>query len=96
MHRNLRTFLDLLQREKEILTIEAEVDPYLEAAEVHRRVIEQGEKLCFLRVYRETGLRWPVDVVYSGDPDAAKLSRHRRGVEITPKSRSIESVTGNL
>ncbi len=42
MHRNLRTFLDLLRKENEIIPIEAEVDPYLEAAEIHRRVIAQG------------------------------------------------------
>src|SRR5438309_4371396 len=42
MHRNLRSFLDLLRRENDLLTIEAEVDPYLEAAEIHRRVIERG------------------------------------------------------
>jgi 4-hydroxybenzoate decarboxylase subunit C len=51
MHRNLRTFLDLLRKENEIITIDAEVDPYLEAAEVHRRVIEQnGPALLFKRV----------------------------------------------
>lgn len=42
MHRNLRSFLDLLQRENDLITIEAEVDPYLELAEIHRRVIERG------------------------------------------------------
>ena len=51
MHRNLRTFLDLLRKENEIISIEAEVDPYLEAAEIHRRVIEQGgPALLFKRV----------------------------------------------
>jgi UbiD family decarboxylase len=51
MHRNLRTFLDSLKRENEIVTIEAEVDPYLELAEIHRRVIEQGgPALMFSRV----------------------------------------------
>src|SRR5216683_4153662 len=51
MHPNLRTFLDLLYRENEILNIEAEVDPYLEAAEIHRRVIERGgPALLFKRV----------------------------------------------
>jgi UbiD family decarboxylase len=51
MHRNLRTFLDLLTREKEIIPIEAEVDPYLEAAEIHRRVIDrQGPALLFKRI----------------------------------------------
>src|SRR5437660_10144745 len=42
MHRNLRSLLDLRHREKDLIRIEAEVDPYLELAEVHRRVIERG------------------------------------------------------
>jgi len=51
MHPNLRTFLDLLTRENEITTIEAEVDPYLELAEIHRRVIDRGgPALLFKRV----------------------------------------------
>ncbi|MDQ3686176.1 MAG: UbiD family decarboxylase, partial [Acidobacteriota bacterium] len=58
MHRNLRSFLDLLTREKEIITVETEVDPYLEMAEVHRRVIERGgPALLFKRV---KGSRYPV------------------------------------
>ncbi|MEP6718656.1 MAG: UbiD family decarboxylase [bacterium] len=58
MHPDLRTFLDLLYRENEILNIEAEVDPYLEAAEIHRRVIERsGTALLFKRV---KGSRYPV------------------------------------
>ena len=51
MHPNLRTFLELLTRENDLLTIDAEVDPYLEIAEIHRRVIEQGgPALLFTRV----------------------------------------------
>jgi len=58
MHSNLRTFLDLLTRENEIVTIETEVDPYLELAEVHRRVIAGGgPALLFKRV---KGSRYPV------------------------------------
>ena len=58
MHRNLRTFLDVLAREKDLITIEAEVDPYLEAAEIHRRVIErQGPALLFKRI---KGSKYPV------------------------------------
>ncbi len=58
MHRNLRTFLDVLAREKDLITIEAEVDPYLEAAEIHRRVIErQGPSLLFKRI---KGSKYPV------------------------------------
>ena len=55
MHANLRTFLDLLTRENETATIEAEVDPYLELAEVHRRVIDRGgPALLFKRVKGES------------------------------------------
>src|SRR5690348_2228728 len=58
MHPSLRTFLDRLHRENEIVTIKAEVDPYLELAEIHRRVIsEGGPALLFERV---KGSRYPV------------------------------------
>ena len=58
MHRNLRSFLDLLVRERDIVTIETEVDPFLELAEIHRRVIERGgPALLFKRV---KGSRYPV------------------------------------
>src|SRR5215203_791095 len=58
MHPSLRTFLNLLTRENEIITIKAEVDPYLELAEIHRRVIrEGGPALLFTRV---KGSRHPV------------------------------------
>ncbi|MGB9180068.1 MAG: UbiD family decarboxylase, partial [Pyrinomonadaceae bacterium] len=51
MHPNLRTFLDLLARENQLITVETEVDPYLEVAEIHRRVIaEGGPALLFKRV----------------------------------------------
>ncbi|PYS50914.1 MAG: 4-hydroxybenzoate decarboxylase [Acidobacteria bacterium] len=51
MHTNLRSFLDLLERENDLVAIEAEVDPYLELAEIHRRVIERsGPALLFKKV----------------------------------------------
>ena len=37
MHANLRSFIDILRRENEIVEVTAEVDPYLEIAEIHRR-----------------------------------------------------------
>ena len=58
MHPNLRSFLDLLERENDLVVIKAEVDPYLELAEVHRRVIERGgPALLFENV---KGSRYPV------------------------------------
>jgi UbiD family decarboxylase len=58
MHPSLRTFLELLTRENQIITINAKVDPYLELAEIHRRVISQsGPALMFTRA---KGSRYPV------------------------------------
>ncbi|HEY9401162.1 MAG TPA: UbiD family decarboxylase [Pyrinomonadaceae bacterium] len=58
MHRNLRSFLGQLMRERDLITIEAEVDPYLELAEVHRRVIAGGGGALLFR--RVKGSRYPV------------------------------------
>ncbi|HEV7378110.1 MAG TPA: UbiD family decarboxylase [Pyrinomonadaceae bacterium] len=58
MHPNLRSFLDLLERENDLVTIEAEVDPYLELAEVHRRVIERGGPALLFKNVK--GSRYPV------------------------------------
>src|SRR5262245_58766202 len=58
MHSNLRSFLDVLRRENDLISVETEVDPYLEVAEIHRRVIaERGPALLFTRV---KGSRFPV------------------------------------
>lgn len=51
MIEDLRQYLDILRREKEIIEISVEVDPHLEAAEIHRRVInEGGPALLFTRI----------------------------------------------
>ena len=39
---DLRAFIDTLRRADDVVTVEAEVDPHLEAAEIHRRVIAAG------------------------------------------------------
>ena len=39
---DLRSFLDQLRRDGDLAVVEAEVDPRLEVAEVHRRVIAAG------------------------------------------------------
>jgi len=58
MHPNLRSFLDLLRHENDLVSIDVEVDPYLEVAEIHRRVIERGgPALLFNRV---KGSRFPI------------------------------------
>ena len=48
---NLRDYLDLLRQNDQLLTIDEPVDPYLEIAEIHRRVIARGgPALLFTRV----------------------------------------------
>ena len=72
MHRNLRSFLDLLRRENDLVAIETEVDPYLEVAEIHRRVIEQdGPALLFKRV---KGSQFPVVTNLFGTPKRIELA----------------------
>ncbi len=67
MHSNLRSFLDLLERQNDLVRIKAEVDPYLEAAEIHRRVIDRGgPALIFERV---KGSRYPVVTNLFGTAD---------------------------
>ena len=56
--KNLREYLQLLKKEGELLEVEEEVDPCLEIAEIHRRVIRQGgPALLFTNV---RGSRFPV------------------------------------
>ena len=55
---DLRAFLDLLRVENELVEVQVEVDPALEAAEVHRRVIAaNGPALLFRNI---AGSPWPV------------------------------------
>ncbi len=78
MHRNLRSLIDTLKREGEIVEIHAEVDPYLEIAEVHRCVIEKGGKaLLFTNVKGSSfpvvtnlfGTRKRIDLAFGSKPE---------------------------
>lgn len=55
---DLRSFLAILRRENEIVDVDCEVDPDLEIAEIHRRVIAGGGPA--LRFHRVKGSPWPV------------------------------------
>ena len=58
IYASLRPFLDDLKKEGQLAIIEAPVDPVLELAEIHRRVIaEQGPALLFTNV---VGSAFPV------------------------------------
>ncbi|MCA8956184.1 MAG: UbiD family decarboxylase, partial [Planctomycetes bacterium] len=55
---DLRSLLDVLRRERELVEIDAPVDPDLEAAEIHRRVIAAGGPALLFRSVG--GAPWPL------------------------------------
>lgn len=75
---NLGEFLALLEKEREIVTIDTPVDPHLEIAEIHRRVIQEGgPALLFKNVKGSTfpvvtnlfGTKRRVGLAFSPDPE---------------------------
>ncbi len=84
MHTNLRSFLELLKKEKELVEVKAEVDPYLELAEIHRRVIsEEGPALLFTNV---KGSKFPVVTNLFGSPRRLEMAIGPRPEEILRKA----------
>jgi UbiD family decarboxylase len=84
--RNLRQFIDVLRQEQDLVTITAPVDPHLEIAEIHRRVIaDNGPALLFTNVKGSTfpvvtnlfGTAKRVELAFGERPKAFI----RRGVE---------------
>jgi len=73
---DLRSFLNLLKQEGDLLVIDQEVDPYLEIAEIHRRVIaRQGPALLFTKV---KGSVFPVVTNLFGTAKRLELAFGRR------------------
>lgn len=79
MHTNIRSFMEQLRREGQLIEINAPVDPYLELAEIHRRVIdEQGPALLFTNVKGKSfpvvtnlfGTAERVDMAFGPKPEA--------------------------
>lgn len=77
MHKDLRSFINRLRREQDIIEIAVEVDPCLEIAEIHRRVInEEGKALLFTKVKGSTfpvvtnlfGTRKRIDLAFGAKP----------------------------
>jgi 4-hydroxy-3-polyprenylbenzoate decarboxylase len=52
---DLRTFIERLRRDGDIVTVEAQVDRHLEAAEIHRRVIAAGGPALMFTNVRGSG-----------------------------------------
>ena len=77
---DLRQFLDRLTRDGDLVTIEAPVDPYLEAAEIHRRVIAAGgPALLFTNV---TGSRFRLATNLFGTARRAELAFGERPLQL--------------
>lgn len=88
MHKNLRSFIDALKRENEIVEVSADVDPYLEIAEIHRRVIdEHGKALLFTNV---KGSTFPVVTNLFGTIKRIELGFGKRPLDFV--RRAVEMV----
>src|SRR5574338_74560 len=84
MHKDLRSFIRTLQKENDIVEVTAEVDPYLEIAEIHRRVIEeQGKALLFTRV---KGSNFPVVTNLFGTVKRIELAFGKRPQEFVKRA----------
>ncbi|MFN0279709.1 MAG: UbiD family decarboxylase [Pyrinomonadaceae bacterium] len=92
MHKNLHSFIDSLLREKEIIEITAQVNPYLEIAEIHRRVIEsQGKALLFKNV---KGSEFPVVTNLFGSNKRIDLAFGKKPLEFV--RRAVEAAENLL
>jgi len=82
VHRDMRSFLADLRREGEIVTVDAPVDPHLELAEIHRRVVAaDGPALLFTNV---RGAKFPLATNLYGSSRRVEMAfgdRARRFLE---------------
>ncbi len=87
MIHNLREFLNILRLERQIVEIEAPVDPYLEAAEIHRRVIaEEGPALLFKKI---KGAAFPLVTNLFGSARRMQLAFGPRPEELVRKAARL-------
>lgn len=93
--RDLRDFLAILRKEGELIEVTAEVDPYLEIAEIHRRVIAaDGPALLFTKV---KGSRFPVVTNLFGSAHRMELAFGRRPLDfVAGLVRAAENLTPSL
>ncbi|PIE23035.1 MAG: 4-hydroxybenzoate decarboxylase [Planctomycetota bacterium] len=84
---DLRALLDLFRSEGELVEIEAPVDPDLEAAELHRRVIAAGgPALLFKRI---KGSDWPLVTNLFGSARRVELAFGRRPEQLVARIASF-------
>lgn len=70
--RNLREFINALRQRGDVQDIETQVDPHLELAEIHRRVIEANGKVLFFKNVK--GSPFPVVTNLFGNVDRIELA----------------------
>ncbi len=90
---NLRQFLQVLRQKGEVVDIEHEVDPHLEIAEIHRRVIAEGGPALFFRHVKGSpfpvvtnlfGTRSRVQLAFQNRPDQLIASLVKFATEEMP------------
>jgi UbiD family decarboxylase len=84
---DLRQYLDLLRREGELVEIPAEIDPRLEAAEVHRRVIAAGGPALLFRRIR--GADFPAVTNLFGTARRVELAFGKRPKELLARAAKL-------
>ena len=90
MHKNLRSFLAALREEKDLIEIEAEVDPYLEIAEIHRRTIEAGGAALLFKNVK--GSKFPVVINLFGTAKRIDIGFSKKPQELVRKAVEIVEV----
>ncbi len=85
--RDLRAFLDVLRRDGELVEIDAEVNPHLEIAEVHRRVIAAGGPALLFK--NPTGSRFPVVTNLFGSKRRVDLAFGRRANDFVKRAAGL-------
>jgi 4-hydroxybenzoate decarboxylase subunit C len=84
---DLRQFLAVLRNERQLVAIDAEVDPDLEAAEVHRRVIAAGGPALLFR--RVKGSPWPAVTNLFGTQRRVELAFGKRPLELVQRLAAV-------
>ena len=80
---DIRAFLDVLRREGDLVEIDAQVDPDLEAAEIHRRVIAAGGPAILFKNVK--GSPWPCVTNLFGTQRRVELAFGRRPIELVER-----------
>jgi len=84
---DLREFLALLRREGELVEIDAPVNPHLEAAEIHRRVVAAGGPALIFRSM--DGAAFPAVTNLFGTAKRVELAFGRRPLELVARAARL-------